>query len=468
MLLGGLGIGLFMYFSLSAEGELKKVVGEIEAKEGKWRLEDLDADRPVIPEGRNAATRVLAATPLLPADWPNERAASARTSARGKPPEKHYLEDWVAKLPPEVMLDDRQDAELRAALDRAAAALAEARKLADLPEGRFVISYGPDPIATELPTQDIRRVVNLLRLGAILLAQANKADDALASCRAALNAGRSFDPPHSLVVQLVRIACTASALRTLERALAQGQPSAESLKAVQQLLEMEVAVPSLAIAVRGERGFVNRVMESLERGEVKSGQVLGSSGRTGSSFEDMTFYSLGGISMKRSHAWLLRWLTQVMEAAQLPFEEQDRRLKELEAAGRTAPFLARLLVPAVFKVAEACQRTQAALRCAVGALAAERFRKAHGRWPDSLAQLTPEFLQKPLLDPYDGKPLRYRRVGDGVVIYSVGPDGRDDGGKLDRNNPVTPGTDIGFRLWDVNKRRQAPPENAVDGQKDGK
>jgi hypothetical protein len=47
-------------------------------------------------------------------------------------------------------------------------------------------------------------------------------------------------------------------------------------------------------------------------------------------------------------------------------------------------------------------------------------------------------------DPYDGKPLRFKRLSAGYVVYSIGSDGRDDGG-LERN-PKNPGTgsDITF------------------------
>ena len=50
--------------------------------------------------------------------------------------------------------------------------------------------------------------------------------------------------------------------------------------------------------------------------------------------------------------------------------------------------------------------------------------------------------------------------GDGVVVYSVGQDGKDHGGKL-RHDPGEEafgpdGLDIGFQLWDVNARRQPP------------
>ena len=42
----------------------------------------------------------------------------------------------------------------------------------------------------------------------------------------------------------------------------------------------------------------------------------------------------------------------------------------------------------------------------------------------------PEALPTPFEDPYTSRPLLYRREGaDGFVVYSVGPDGKYDGGR---------------------------------------
>ncbi len=57
-------------------------------------------------------------------------------------------------------------------------------------------------------------------------------------------------------------------------------------------------------------------------------------------------------------------------------------------------------------------------------------------------------------DPFDGKPLRCKRTADGLMVYSVGPDGEDNGGKINRKNAKEKGSDMGFQLWDVGKRRQ--------------
>src|SRR5439155_18733809 len=110
---------------------------------------------------------------------------------------------------------------------------------------------------------------------------------------------------------------------------------------------------------------------------------------------------------------------------------------------------------------EDCLPTQAKLGCAAVALAAERFRLAQNRWPESVDGLVAmRFLGAVVTDPYDGRPLRLKRAADGLVVYSVGPVGADDGGIIDGKRPAAPGTDVGFRLWDPRRRRQAPSQPA--------
>ena len=90
-----------------------------------------------------------------------------------------------------------------------------------------------------------------------------------------------------------------------------------------------------------------------------------------------------------------------------------------------------MLVPAILRVATDCLSSRARLRCASAALGCERYRLARGAWPSALEELVPEFLPRLPIDPFDGKPLRFRRENDQVVFYSVGEDRRDDGGRTE-------------------------------------
>ncbi|HUA66509.1 MAG TPA: hypothetical protein VME24_11715 [Alphaproteobacteria bacterium] len=65
----------------------------------------------------------------------------------------------------------------------------------------------------------------------------------------------------------------------------------------------------------------------------------------------------------------------------------------------------------------------------ITAIALKRWHLKHGDYPATLDALVPKYLPAVPLDPVDGKPLRYRRKADGTfLLYSVGPNGVDDGG----------------------------------------
>lgn len=64
------------------------------------------------------------------------------------------------------------------------------------------------------------------------------------------------------------------------------------------------------------------------------------------------------------------------------------------------------------------------------ALALRAYRLNHGTYPATLAALAPKYLKAVPDDPFAlSGPLRYKRVGQKYVLYSIGPDGKDDGGK---------------------------------------
>jgi hypothetical protein len=68
-------------------------------------------------------------------------------------------------------------------------------------------------------------------------------------------------------------------------------------------------------------------------------------------------------------------------------------------------------------------------RVVATAIALKRFQLKHGKFPETLVELTPDYLPSITIDPYDGKPLKYHSSDDGTyLLYSVGEDGIDDGG----------------------------------------
>ncbi len=437
---------LSVYFNWITDRNLQEAIAEADRLDPGWRLEELEAKREEIPDAENAALCVEAAYKLFPTNWPSQQLAR---KADEEDEENVPLVDSIFDLSPEVQLNKEQFEYLKSELQKAAAALAKAHDLSHLPHGRYQVNWSLYSIGDRLPCEKSRAVAKLLHFDAILLAQENIADQALVSARGVLNAGRSIGDEPLMISQLIRMGPELLATRSIERILAQGQAQEKALESSQRLLEDEAAQPLLLIGTRGERAENFQEMERIKSGDVKLSRSVGPS-----RWYDFGENLSGSLYVRFNQAPLLRLATKCVEIAKLPTEEQLPHLKQLKETERNLPVLVALWLPAYEKFVQACVRNQAYLRCAYVALAVERYRLAHGRWPDSLADVVPEFLRKLPGDPYNGQSLHYRRTTDGVLIYSVGPDGNDDGGKIDRKNPTAPGTDLGFQLWDVPHRRQ--------------
>lgn len=81
-------------------------------------------------------------------------------------------------------------------------------------------------------------------------------------------------------------------------------------------------------------------------------------------------------------------------------------------------------------------------------LALRGYRAANGRYPVSLAQLVPKYLSSVPQDEFAvSGTLRYQRNGTGYVLYSVGPDGKDDGGTPILNPAGPPGGAMQYRRY---------------------
>lgn len=62
------------------------------------------------------------------------------------------------------------------------------------------------------------------------------------------------------------------------------------------------------------------------------------------------------------------------------------------------------------------------------ALALRLHKARHGAYPETLDALAPGILTAVPNDPCTGRPLVYRRVGEGFIVYSLGLNLTDDGG----------------------------------------
>lgn len=116
-----------------------------------------------------------------------------------------------------------------------------------------------------------------------------------------------------------------------------------------------------------------------------------------------------------------------------PFRESRETLEKLWADHNGATSMryvfADLAFPSFARTFSSTERVLAQVDATVIAFAIERWRREHGRYPESLDALVPVYLPAVPPDRVDGEPVRYLLKEGKPVIYSVGSDGDDDGGR---------------------------------------
>lgn len=88
-----------------------------------------------------------------------------------------------------------------------------------------------------------------------------------------------------------------------------------------------------------------------------------------------------------------------------------------------------LLFPATQQIRNAMDRTIGRQEAVIAALAIHRYRLKYGKWPQDYADVSPEFVGEFPIDQVNGALVNFKTDETGLLIYSVGNDRDDDGGK---------------------------------------
>jgi ABC-type Na+ efflux pump permease subunit len=450
-------IGVLEYRRALARVELEEAMAEADRLDYPWRWEDLNARRKEIPPEKNAALVVVEAGRLLPIRYYSDYSPALR----------HFSE-----VPLPEQLNAPLQKHMRRFVAQSQETLQKARRLADLSEGRFPqegrgqheLLWGPYHYNSNI-------LAELLQIAAALAAQDGKDEDAMLLCRALINRGRAVGDEVAGMAVITRLQSVTGGVATLERVLALGQPSESALAAVQKLLADESSRSHLLQYYRCQRAARDRILESMTEERSMSNPFFLDLGRPkqkgiSSLWKAIDLDILLGGPLTSIRAKALHFSNELVEAAKLPEHLQEAAAIQVNTRASSIRTAMALHFIDISHFSSPIRVMVARTRCAAVALACERYRLARGKWPQKLQDLVPIYLPGVPDDPYDGKPLRLRRFKDGVVIYSVGPDLIDDGGKLERRNsrPV-PGTDVGFQLWDPARRRQPagkPPSELVE------
>jgi hypothetical protein len=320
--------------------------------------------------------------------------------------------------------------------------------------------------------QKCREVGAALAARAMLRAGEGKFDDAWADLLACHRLARLVGRGGTLIEGLVgiavdQVAATAD-LAYLERANLTARQARDRLKDLQGL----PPIPPMADKVDlGERYMYLDSLRLIRRGGVGQLEALADGRPAKPTPEELK--ALAALdwepAIKSGHKWYDRMVAamRVKDRAgrETEFDKIEGDLKALKQeaarAGGLSGLIAKgqpdkavvkavgdiligLLVPAVRKVQSAQDRAEQVERNLHVAFALAAYRRDEGRYPARLADLAPKYLAAVPDDLFAGRPLVYRPSEAGYLLYSVGANGKDEGGRWTDDDP--PGDDLRVRM----------------------
>jgi len=143
------------------------------------------------------------------------------------------------------------------------------------------------------------------------------------------------------------------------------------------------------------------------------------------------FYYQNELAIARLYQFLVFPMTDPKKHLVFPNTTNwDKYLKESRSFSPYKIF-ANMMIPALQRATFRFAYSENVKNMALVAIALERYRLAHGEYPENLDSLAPQFIDNMPHDIMSGEPLLYRRETNGLfTLYSVGWNQTDDGGKF--------------------------------------
>jgi hypothetical protein len=301
------------------------------------------------------------------------------------------------------------------------------RKGAAIEHSRYPVDLSKGFEALMPDLSNIRDGAKLLKLEAVLHAENGKPEQAVDSITSTFGLARSLSKEPILVSQLVRIACQALAVSTLEHTINRTEFTDEQLVDLGQTLVSAENPSAMTRAFAGERCAGVNIFK------MPAAQILRiiDGGSPPPAVVAIALYKFSGLA-DMDAVMYVDFMNDYLKAIQLPPHKRqdvvDAVCDRVEAVSKIHILLWGFM-PAFSRIIQIDVRNIAQLHTSRTGLAVQRYRLAVGKLPDTLAELIPTYLDAVPKDPFDGKDLRYKKLETGFVVYSIGEDGNDDGGK---------------------------------------
>lgn len=282
--------------------------------------------------------------------------------------------------------------------------------------------------------------------------------ESLRDIRAHLVLARYLDSHYPSVIQtLVRLAIEALAMDMIERAVNRTLLDADAIALIESELKEIETTPDLQRAFMWERVMF---LDTFEWVKANGGIGIQAPGTS-------NLLKILPVLPSQDVSSGVRFLTRYIAAAENPTPGSFKVMNEVETEREDLPkyyLFTRILLPSLSRSLALWLRGIGSKRAMIAALACERYRMANSEWPESLIDLVPDYLTAVPVDPFDGAPIRYAVTSEGIAIWCIGEDLKDDGGEIKRRARKNLGdrpTDWGWLILNPDLRGKPLPAPAA-------
>lgn len=295
------------------------------------------------------------------------------------------------------------------------------------------------------PIQGMRDLAGLLRADAVLAREAGDGKRLLRDLNSMLGLAHQVGDNAPLLCELVALTIYDKALDQIELTLRQDPALIENEDWV--ALAHRLSGPKVAadlVTVDMERmAFQDRVQRSFTDDGSGNGRLTAAGvkyfvwmvpeGRK-SRWIDTAVEPMAGLvvpSRQRLETVYARFTDRAATNLKLPMRDVDWSPVQ-EELKKSPPFF--VPVPDYRRMQETVERTLGRRDGLLVAITLEVFRREHSKYPENLSALVPQLLPEVPADRITGEPVRFRIVNSRPLVYSVGADRKDDGGRRPANS----------------------------------
>ena len=296
------------------------------------------------------------------------------------------------------------------------------------------IEYGM--VACMRPLGPIRSLAKLLSMRCKYLIINGDSDGAVNSIISALKMAGAQERQSILIVYLTRVGCVSLACSDIQYVLENSQPSEATLTKLQQVLLERDQPQALVRVMMAERVYSNSLRINVMHDDIK--QQLREDGSMANLQDKWPVNICRSPFARQLTVGYLHDIAEFIEVARKPWPGIYHASKKY--ALRDKSLFGKILSPAWEKIVVQHGRCLALVRWARAAIAVHRYQRDNGKVSDTLQDLVPKYINAVPQDPFSGKEMLYKHDQSGYVIYSVGENLKDDGGKTEQRE------DVGHRI----------------------